>query len=209
MISLVAMQISDEWKWGAFDFVFAGALLFGSGLAYDLVAKRGGSAAYRCAVGLAVATALVLVWVNAAAGIIGDDEPYNLMYFGVLAVGAAGALAARLQPEGMARALVATAAASDTGPLSVRLLPAFETFYGSHRVSRGSSASMHSSPCCGSDRHGCFGRPGGAKCARRESLCSSARKRGPRATKFERRAWPRVTAFAGTSGQSEFRICAQ
>jgi len=68
--------------------------------------------AYRAAVGLAVATALLLVWVNGAVGIIGsEDNPANLMYGGVLAVGIIGALIARFQPHGMARALFATALA--------------------------------------------------------------------------------------------------
>jgi hypothetical protein len=54
----------------------------------------------------------MLVWVSLGVGIIGKDgDPANLMYFGVLAVGIIGALVARLQPDGMARALVATALA--------------------------------------------------------------------------------------------------
>ena len=68
--------------------------------------------AYRSAIGLAIAAALMLVWVSLGVGIIGKDgDPANLMYFGVLAVGIIGALVARLQPDGMARALVATALA--------------------------------------------------------------------------------------------------
>jgi hypothetical protein len=49
---------------------------------------------------------------NLAVGIIGtEDNPANLMFGGVLAVGIVGAVIARLQPQGMARALVATALA--------------------------------------------------------------------------------------------------
>jgi hypothetical protein len=49
---------------------------------------------------------------NLAVGIIGnEDNPANLMYGGVLAVGIIGAVIARFQPHGMARALVATALA--------------------------------------------------------------------------------------------------
>jgi hypothetical protein len=45
-------------------------------------------------------------------GIIGKDgDPANLMYFGVLAVGILGALIARFQALGMARALLTTALA--------------------------------------------------------------------------------------------------
>ena len=87
-----------------------GALLFGTGLSYELVAKKGGTIAYRAAVGIACATGFVLLFINAAAGIIGDG-PVNAMYLGVLAVGFLGALVARFQPRGMALALFATALA--------------------------------------------------------------------------------------------------
>ena len=125
LIPLIAMQFSDEWNWDLFDFVFAGALLFGAGLTYELVAKKGGTTAYRAAVGVAVAIALILVWVNAAVGIIGDDESVNLMYFGVLAIGIIGALIARLRPQGMARALFAMAIAQMLVPVIVLTIPNF------------------------------------------------------------------------------------
>ena len=100
----------DGWKWGPLDFVVAGAFLFGTGVAYELISKKGGTAAYRIAVGIACAAALLLLWVNAAAGIIGDG-PVNLMYFGVVAVLIIGAFLARLQPRQMALAPFATAIA--------------------------------------------------------------------------------------------------
>ncbi len=66
--------------------------------------------AYRFAVGLALATAFILVWLIGAVGVIGaEGDLFDLMYFGVLAVGILGAIIARFQPHGMARALVATA----------------------------------------------------------------------------------------------------
>jgi hypothetical protein len=70
------------------------------------------NAAYRSAIGVALAAALLLVWLSLGVGIIGKDgDPANLMYFGVLAVGIIGAVIVRLQPHGMARALLATALA--------------------------------------------------------------------------------------------------
>ncbi|MGH9892767.1 MAG: hypothetical protein ACREA0_12410 [bacterium] len=67
---------------------------------------------YRLAVGVALAAALILVWLSLGVGIIGrDGDPANLMYFGVLAVGIIGALIARFRPRGMARALIVTALA--------------------------------------------------------------------------------------------------
>jgi hypothetical protein len=71
-----------------------------------------GNALYHAAVGVAVAAAFLLVWINLAVGIIGsEDDPANLMYGGVLAVAIIGAVVGRFQPAGMARALSATALA--------------------------------------------------------------------------------------------------
>ena len=67
---------------------------------------------YRAVVGVALAAAFILVWVNLAVGVIGTSgDPANLMYIGVLAVGIIGAIIARFRPLGMARALFATALA--------------------------------------------------------------------------------------------------
>lgn len=107
------------WNWTFFDFVFMGTLLFGAALTYELIGRMVSNAAYRAAVGLAVVTAVFLVWINAAVGIIGDgdlDSP-NAMYFGVLIIGVIGALIGRFRPQGMARALVATAIAQFLVPV--------------------------------------------------------------------------------------------
>jgi hypothetical protein len=107
-----AMRVTDAVKWDAADFAFAAALILGTGITYELTARMTGNSAYRTAVGVALAAAFILVWVNAAAGIIGsEDDIANVMYGGVLAVGIVGAIVARCQPHGMARVLVATALA--------------------------------------------------------------------------------------------------
>jgi hypothetical protein len=111
------MQLSDEWNWTPLDFVFAGLILFGTGLTYELVARKGGTIAYRAAVGIACAAGLVLVWINAAVGIIGDEDLANAMYFGVLVVGFIGAFMARFEPRGMSRTLFAMAVAQTLVPL--------------------------------------------------------------------------------------------
>ncbi len=112
LLPLVAMQFTDEVVWDETDFVVMGAMLFGACGAYELAARMTGNIAYRAAVGVAVVAAFILVWMNLAVGIIGsEDNPANLMYGGVLAVGILGALIVRFQPNGMARALAATALA--------------------------------------------------------------------------------------------------
>jgi hypothetical protein len=77
-----------------------------------LKARKPDNAAYKSAVGLALLAAFLLFWVNGAVGIIGDEHnDANLMYGGVLAVGLIGAIIARFEPRGMARAMFATALA--------------------------------------------------------------------------------------------------
>lgn len=121
VLTLLGSGVDGEgWNWTLSDFVFMGTLLFGSALTYELVARKMSNGAYRGAVGVAVVTAVLLVWINAAVGIIGDgdlDNPANLMYFGVLAVGFIGAIIARFEPYGMARALFATALAQALVPV--------------------------------------------------------------------------------------------
>ena len=112
LLPLIAMRFTDEVVWDLADFAVASALLLGAGFTFELIARKAGSIAYRTAVGIAVSAALLLVWVNLAVGIIGnEDNPANLMYIGVLAVGIVGAVIARFQPHGMARALLAMALA--------------------------------------------------------------------------------------------------
>ncbi|WNG31780.1 hypothetical protein F0U62_28885 [Cystobacter fuscus] len=112
LLPLVAMRFTDEVKWDGADFAFFGALLLGVGCTYELLARKSGSATYRAAVGVALAGAFLLVWANAAVGIIGsEDNDANLMFGGVLAVGIIGAIIARFQPAGMARDLCAMALA--------------------------------------------------------------------------------------------------
>ncbi len=118
LLPLLAMLFTDQVVWDLTDFIVAGALIFGTGLAYELVARKGGTMAYQTAVGIALAAAFLLVWMNLAVGIIGsEDNPVNLMYFGVLAIGILGATIARLRPQGMARALLATALAQALVPV--------------------------------------------------------------------------------------------
>jgi hypothetical protein len=123
LIPLVAMQFTQEVVWTSSDFVIAGILLFGAGLTFELVARRGDSPAYRLAAGATLGLALLLVWVNLAVGLIGsENNPANLLYGGVLAVLLIGAIIARLRPRGMARTLFATALAQMLVPFIALLI---------------------------------------------------------------------------------------
>lgn len=108
LVPLTAMQYTEEVDWSLFDFVFMGALLMSVGAVYEVAMRMTDSTAYRVAVGIAVVTTFLLVWINGAVGIIGDG-PINLLYLGVIMTGIVGALIAKLEPLGMARALIAMA----------------------------------------------------------------------------------------------------
>jgi hypothetical protein len=112
LLPLVAMRFTSEVNWTISDFVFAG-LLFGSvGLAFEFIVRKSGSLAFRLGAGLAVVSAFLTIWVNGAVGMIGsEDNPYNFVFGGVLLIALSGAILARLEPAGMARAMVVTAIA--------------------------------------------------------------------------------------------------
>ncbi|TGE07634.1 hypothetical protein [Hymenobacter fodinae] len=103
--------------------VMAGILVLVLGLLYLLIASRGRSGAYKLAVGVAVTASLLLVWGNLAVGFIGsENNPMNLLYGAVLAVGFIGAILAKLQPLGMARAMFAAAATQFAVPFVALLI---------------------------------------------------------------------------------------
>jgi hypothetical protein len=118
LIPLTAKLLLTDMAWTLSDFVAAGILLFGAGLTFTLVTRLSTNAAYRLGAGVAVAAGLLLIWINLAVGFIGSEEnPANLLYGGVLAVAAAGALVARFRPLGMSRAMFAAALTQFLVPL--------------------------------------------------------------------------------------------
>ncbi len=79
LLPLVAMQFTDEVDWGVFDFVFAGALLAGTGLLLELAARNANNIAYRAA---AAAIGVAAVVLGEA-----DDAPGLVLFGGLLIVG--------------------------------------------------------------------------------------------------------------------------
>lgn len=110
LIPLLGNHFVDGWNWDLRGFVLAGTLLFGTGLTFELVTRNVDTIAYRAAVGVALVAAFLLVWMNFVQ-VADDVNPAAVMYFGVPIVGIIAAAMARFQPDGMARALFATALA--------------------------------------------------------------------------------------------------
>ena len=111
-VPAVAMRFTREVNWDETDFIFA-AVLFGLvGLGIELAVRASTSWAWRAGAGLAVFSCFALVWVNAAVGMIGnEDNGYNLWFLGLIPLAAAGALVARLRAGAMGIAMLAVAAA--------------------------------------------------------------------------------------------------
>jgi hypothetical protein len=109
-VPAVAMRFTDEVNWGPLDFALMGALVFGAGLTFVLLARRTHNAAYRMGVALAVVAGVLLVWVGLAVGFVGaEDHPANLLYAAVLSTAGVGAVIARFRARGLAIAMFAAA----------------------------------------------------------------------------------------------------
>ncbi|MFT3870556.1 MAG: hypothetical protein QM715_19065 [Nibricoccus sp.] len=123
LIPLVANQTVDGFNWNPGAFIFLWVLLVGIGLAYKLVTNKTGSVAHRVATGLALATAFMVFWGNLAVGFVGsEDNPANLMYGGVLAIGLIGAAIARFSSAGMAQTMAAMACGQFLVPIVALLV---------------------------------------------------------------------------------------
>lgn len=90
-----------------------------------------GRMAYRIGIGVALAAAFLETWMNLAVGIVGStDNAQNQGFFGVVVAAAACSFVARLRPDGMARAMLATAGVQAllglmvaTAPVTARVEP--------------------------------------------------------------------------------------
>jgi CDP-diglyceride synthetase len=113
LLPLVAMQFTHEVNWTAFDFMFAAVMIGAVGIAFELTVRATRNNAYRGALAIALAAAFLLIWINGAVGIIGDeDNPLNLLYIGVIAIAFGGMAIARFRAKGAARAMTMAAIAN-------------------------------------------------------------------------------------------------
>jgi hypothetical protein len=79
---------------------------------FELAIRASVSWAYRGGVALALAAGFLLIWINAAVGIIGnEDNPRNLVFVAVVAIAIAGSIVAGGKTPLMARAMAVAAAA--------------------------------------------------------------------------------------------------
>jgi hypothetical protein len=108
-VPLVASRVVEGWNWPPKAFVLLFVLLFATGMAFALVARRMGAWSYKAGVGVALATAFALGWSNMV-HVADSENPANLAYYGVLVLGALGAGLARFEARGLARTTFTMAA---------------------------------------------------------------------------------------------------
>ena len=110
ILPALAMQVTPEVNWTAFDFVFAAVLLGSVGVGVELTVRASGDWAYRGAMFIAIALAFMTIWANGAVGIIGsEDNPLNLLYFVPLSIGGLAAAGARFRARAMCWIMAAVA----------------------------------------------------------------------------------------------------
>lgn len=72
LVPLVAMLFTDEVDWGVADFIVVGILLAGVGVAYQLIVTGIKNSSYQAAIGIVLAAAMVLIWLELAVGVFGS-----------------------------------------------------------------------------------------------------------------------------------------
>ncbi|WP_066585186.1 hypothetical protein [Sphingomonas pruni] len=113
LLPLVAMHFTAEVNWTPFDFAVAAVMIGAVGTAFEVTVRATRNNAYRGALAIALAAAFLLLWINGAVGIVGDEEnPLNLLYFGVIAIAFGGMAWARFRAKGAARAMTVAAIAN-------------------------------------------------------------------------------------------------
>lgn len=118
-------RMTDEMAWDKADFILFAIMLASACGAWELTMRKTGSRAYAAGAIVAVGAALLLFLVNGAVGLIGnEDDPVNLLFFGVVTLAAGGSAIVRFEAGGLARAMAVTAAAqAGTAVLAVLIVP--------------------------------------------------------------------------------------
>ena len=104
LLPLVAMELAPESgvNWTGGDFLFAAILLGAVGLAFELAVRMSSNWSYRAASAVGIAAGFFLTWSNAAVGYIGDENPYNIVFFAIVAFAFLGSVLAGFKAKGMA-----------------------------------------------------------------------------------------------------------
>ena len=104
LLPLVAMEVAPQSgvNWTASDFLFAAIVIGSVGLAFEAAVRMTSNWSYRAAAAVGLAAAFFLTWSNAAVGYIGDENPYNMIFFMIVALALLGSVLVRFRAKGMA-----------------------------------------------------------------------------------------------------------
>ena len=72
LLPLIAMQFTNEVKWGVFDFLVMGSLLLATGFTCEFVLRKVKKFEHRLLLIAAILAALFLIWAELAVGIFGS-----------------------------------------------------------------------------------------------------------------------------------------
>jgi len=118
ILPAAAMNFTGDVQWTVADFLFMGMMVGCIGLGLELAVRATRNSRYRGGAAVALVTGFLVIWANGAVGIIGnEDNPANLMFFGVVGIAVAGAFVARFRPRGMAVAMAVAALGQFAVPL--------------------------------------------------------------------------------------------
>lgn len=109
LAALLSLPAILRFPWTASDFVIMGILLGSVGLGVELVLRLSGDAFVRLGAVMVVLTCFLTIWVNLAVGMIGDENPYNLLFLVPVATGLIGTISVRVNAK--PSALIAVIAA--------------------------------------------------------------------------------------------------
>jgi uncharacterized membrane protein YfcA len=77
LIPLIGMQFTDAIQWGPVDFLVAAILIFGAGIALDLIIRKVRKTQYRVLISVALILVVLLIWAELAVGIFGTPLSGN------------------------------------------------------------------------------------------------------------------------------------
>lgn len=110
VLPFVLMRFTTEVDWTFGDLLFAGAILGSVGLLFEFLIRRSADDAYRTGVIVTLATMFLLIWINAAVGLVGSGaNAANILYAALVAVPMIGGLLCGFKAKGMFRTSIATA----------------------------------------------------------------------------------------------------
>ncbi|HEX8623857.1 MAG TPA: hypothetical protein VF782_02135 [Allosphingosinicella sp.] len=127
---VIATRLTDEMAWDSFDFMLVAIMLAAGCGIWELAMRKTRNWAYSAGAIVALGAAFLLFVVNGAVGFIGnEDDPVNLLFFGVLTLAFGGPVIVRFRPAGMSRAMAVTAGAQvAAAALAVAMVPDLKGF---------------------------------------------------------------------------------